>query len=237
MGFAVAEDPSGDTARTWMDATQSTGLPTAMIVDRSLKLVWFRHTRDLAKPLKQVVEGDFDVSRGLTEMNLRIRVGRLANESAKAIEKGEYQEGIRLILEALEADPDTVAEWIPSTYGHLLATSQSPAIAAGLARSVLATGAGKRKELVAGLTNAILHFRPKELRDLDLALSLARRADAMSDGRDAGILSMLAMLRAELGDRAGAIQELEAAMPNAANQDARELLSKTLKDLQEPAGH
>jgi hypothetical protein len=141
-----------------------------------------------------------------------------------------------LILEALDADSETVADWIPSTYGHLLAASRSPRIAAEFAQSVLAKKTGELKELLAGLVAAILHFRPKELRDLDFALELARKADAMNNGRDAEIVSMVAMLRAELGDHAGAIQSLELAIPNAPNQDAREILVKTLHDLQSPSG-
>lgn len=200
MHFSVADDVSGDAAIAWMDATANTGLPTAMILDRNSRLVWFGHAADLETPLKGVIEGTFDVARGSAEMNLRVRVGKLATESDKAIDDKDFENGIKLILEALLADPKTVAPWIPSTYGHLLAVSRSKEIAGGFAHAVLSTDEGKQAKLVADLVHAILHFRPKELRDLDLALALATQAVSVETNREQEIAGLIAEIRAELGN-------------------------------------
>jgi thiol-disulfide isomerase/thioredoxin len=231
MEFSIADDIDGKTAMTWMNATECTGLPTAMIVDREGTLAWFGHARDVERPIKEVIEGRFDRSRNVQAMTARIRAGRLGTESDRAIEKGEYDEGIRLILEALASDPDSVVDWIPSTYGHLLATSRSLSLAAKFARTVLATDAGNRKELFAGLANAIFHFRPKDLRDLDLALTLARKAYEMGDDFAVPVLNMIVGIRCELGDSTGAIRELELALPKAPTEEARSDLARMLDEL------
>lgn len=200
MKFPVAEDVDGSTAKAWMDATANAGLPIVMILDRTSRLVWFGHAADLEDPLNEVIDGTLDIARRSAEMNRRIQVGKLAKESDRAINDKNYDEGIKLILEALDADPKTVAPWIPSTYGHLLATSRSKEIAAGFANTVLSTDDGKKTDLLAGLANAIFHFRPKELRDLDLALALATQAGAVDTNRDPQILALVAEIRAELGN-------------------------------------
>lgn len=226
--FPVAEDVEGATATAWLDATQSTGLPTAMIVDRTSRLVWFGHSRDLEGPLKEVVDGTFDVSRSLTEMNLRFRVGRLAKESDDAIDKGEFDEGIRLMLEALAADPGTVTDWIPSSYGHLLIKSRSPATASRFADAVLATEAGEKKDLLAGLANAILHFPSKEHRDLGFALRQAQRANAMYAGLDAKVVCLVARLQAENGQKEEAVRFLERAIQGQWDAKSLDVLTQTL---------
>jgi thiol-disulfide isomerase/thioredoxin len=197
LTFAVAEDVDGGIARAWMDATASLGLPTAMILDRSSRLVWFGNAADLDIPLKEVIDGTLDVARSTAEMNRRVRVNRLANESDKAIDREDYDEGTRLILEALAADPDAVSAWIPSTYGHILAVSRSNEVATRFVDAVFATELESTAEMYAGLAHAIFHFRPMELRDLEFALALATLARDASSDNDCQILKLIEDIRAE----------------------------------------
>lgn len=234
MEFPIVEDVDDALAKIWMDATENGGLPTAMIVDRASRLVWFGHSKDLEEPLKAVVEGKYDISLGITAMKLRIQVSRKANDSGKAIEKGEYDRGMALMLEAFQADPDTVAEWMPSTYGHLLHASQSPEIAATFVRKVLATREGKNAKLMTGLAQMILNFRQSEpgepnLADLNLALELAEKAIQMSNSKSTYTLSTLARIRTERSDLAGAIEAIELAIKNATDENDRAGFARTLE--------
>lgn len=228
--FSVVEDLDDTLAKTWMDATDNGGLPTTMIVNRETKLAWFGHTKDLDKPLKAIVERTFDSRRGVVEMNRRIHVGRLANESGEAIERRDYVKGMALMIEALREDPDTVAEWIPSTYGHLLHVSKSQATAAAFVRIVLATQEGKKANLLIGFARMILNFRSSEMCDLNLALELAEKANEMSISKNPHILSTLATIRAERNDIYGAMKAIELAISNSADKDDRAGLVKTLED-------
>ena len=237
MAFSVAEDVDDTLAKTWMNATGNGGLPTAMIVDRTSRLTWFGHSKELDEPLKAIVERTFDTRRRVAEMNRRIRVGRKATESGKAIEQRQYERGMTLILDALREDPGTVAEWIPSTYGHLLATSRSPAIAKTFARRVLAIDEGNNADVLSGIARAIVYFRPEELRDLNLALVLADKANAISNSKNPHTLSTLAMVRAELNDVVGAIKAIELAIRNADDEDERARLVKTLEDIRKRQRH
>jgi thiol-disulfide isomerase/thioredoxin len=229
--FPVAEDVNEVIARTWLAATEITGLPTAMILDRQSRLVWFGHSKGLEQPLTQIIAGTYDVAAGTAEMNRRIRAGRLARQSTAAIEAGDFDRGTALMIEALSADPDSVAEWVPSTYGHLLATSRNPAIAARFVDQVSATPAGTRAEVLAGFADVILHFQPAELRDLALAATLAERANRLTGGRDAGILHTLAMVRLEQEDFSGARQALKQAVAAAHDERTRKRLMNALEEV------
>lgn len=210
--FAVADDASGVIADAWMEATQSSGLPTAMIVDREGRLIWLGDSRAIHRPLQQVVQGQFDLPAGIASLKKRIRAGELASASSRAIETGDYAQGAKLALEALSADPEAAAPWMPGTYCHLLAASGSPTVADEFVRNLLATDAGRHPHVLTNLAYVILHFEPKALRNLQFALELARKAQQSRTEPDVDLIGLIARLRAELGDRRGAIAELEAAI-------------------------
>lgn len=136
-----------------------------------------------------------------------------------------------LMLEALRAAPDTVAEWIPSTYGHLLHASRSLATAATFVRKVLATEEGRKANLLAGFARMILNFRRSQLCDLNLALELAEEDNDLSNSTNPHTLSTLATIRAELDDVVGAINAIELAIRHAADEDKRAAFVKKLDDL------
>ncbi len=232
LKFAIVEDADDVLAKTWMDATENGGLPTSMIVDRASRLAWFGHSKDLDGPLREIIDGTYDTQRSIEMMNRGIQAGRKANESGKAIEKGDYEWGMTLMLEAFRAAPKTVAEWIPSTYGHMLHASQSQETAARFVRKVLATKEGNTAALHAGFARMILNFRNSDQCDLSLALELAEKANIMSESSDPFMLSTLAEVRAERKDVSGAIEAIERAIKMATDRDKLERFNKTLQEFQ-----
>lgn len=63
MDYVVAIDDEQKTAQDYMAAFDQNGIPTAFVVDKAGKVVWFGHPMgDLEKVLDQVVEGKFDVA-------------------------------------------------------------------------------------------------------------------------------------------------------------------------------
>lgn len=234
--FAVGLDSDGEVARAWMDATFNEGLPTAMIIDRQSRLAWFGDARDVERPLREILQGTFDVATETARMDRRMRVGQLGKESGAAIQRKEYSLGIQLIQEAWREDPELVAPWLPSTYGHLLATSQSTETAYPFARWLLESDVAKRPDILAGTARAILHFKPAELRDLDVALRLATRARDVDPSSDTDLVILLARLYAETGDAARAVLELESALRKATNESNRAALGKALEDARSAAG-
>jgi len=62
MDYAVAVDANGFATRDYMRAFEQSGIPTAFIVDKETRLVWFGHPLGgLDKVLEQVINGSFDV--------------------------------------------------------------------------------------------------------------------------------------------------------------------------------
>lgn len=63
MDYVVAIDDEQKTAQDYMAAFDQNGIPTAFVVDKAGKVVWYGHPMgDLEKVLDQVVEGKFDVA-------------------------------------------------------------------------------------------------------------------------------------------------------------------------------
>jgi thiol-disulfide isomerase/thioredoxin/plastocyanin len=234
--FSIVEDVDGVLAEAWMDATQNGGLPTAMIIDRNSRLAWFGHSKDIDNPLKQIIEGTYDSTSAVGIMNRKILVGRMANESGEAIRAGNYEKGMALMLEALRADPGTVVEWIPSTYGHLLHASKSKEVAASFVRKVLETKEGENADLIVGFAQMILVGQSSERCDLILALELAEKADAITRSQDPDILSTLARVRARMNDLSGAMTAIRLAIQNTTVEGDRKRFLKTLAELETRSG-
>lgn len=233
----VALDVDGALARCWLDATETTGLPTAMIIDRQSRLVWFGDVKDLERSLDQVVAGTIDVAGGVDAMKRRIQVGRLAKESDRAIEAKNFDQAAALMTEAVSIDPDAVAPWVPSTYGHLFAVSGDRAVAASFVDKIKAGPLGNRPDVLAGFADVILHFQPADMRDLDFAGALAEQATRASEFRDARVVLTLADIRLEQDNRSGAIEALQRGVAAATDDKARTQLTKKLETVRAKQGN
>jgi thiol-disulfide isomerase/thioredoxin/parvulin-like peptidyl-prolyl isomerase len=73
MDYTVAFDGPGKTVDVYMTAAGQRGLPKAFIIDKSGKLAWFGHPRDLKEPLEEVLAGTFDIKKAAREHELRLR--------------------------------------------------------------------------------------------------------------------------------------------------------------------
>jgi thiol-disulfide isomerase/thioredoxin len=97
MDYVVAVDNNRSTFGKYMTAFEQGGIPTAFIVDRAGKIVWFGHPMgDLENVLGQVVEGKFDVATYKVEQAKAEAEQMAMGEYLNATVKGEPSATIKL---------------------------------------------------------------------------------------------------------------------------------------------
>lgn len=76
MVYTVALDDNRATYRNYMGAFGQNGIPTAFVVDRAGKIVWYGHPMaELDEVLEQVVAGDFDMVKFAERKKQREQLG------------------------------------------------------------------------------------------------------------------------------------------------------------------
>jgi thiol-disulfide isomerase/thioredoxin len=99
MSYRVAMDKvgkdddasEGHMAKNWMTAAGQQGIPTAFIINGEGKVAWIGHPGKIDKPLKDVVEGKFDIALAkklmVAEKTLNTRLRSAQREGAAAVLK------------------------------------------------------------------------------------------------------------------------------------------------------
>lgn len=180
MKYTVAiekkDDPDqirkGVMAKTWMEAAGQNGIPTAFIVDKEGRVAWIGHPMRMDDPLKQVVEGSWDLAKAKEEFQSR---GERQREAAKAQQQiGEF----RRLLTTGKAD-----EAYP------------------IGRKLMAGPAKDDAMMLNQIAWFIVDPEaPVDNPDLTLALQAAERANELTKGKDGAILDTLARVLFVKGD-------------------------------------
>ncbi|MGQ0553679.1 MAG: redoxin domain-containing protein [Planctomycetota bacterium] len=212
MDYLIAEDVDGKTAATFMTSTLSNGIPTAMIIDRAGKLAWLGHPMSIDEPLAQVVAGTHDLMAAaavdlerreklLVEQKLQKIGGPIIKRAQEAKKAGVWPELLTAsneLLELMPHNPD-FAIW---KYEALVKTGEKPAAVAFASSYVRGPAFARVNELnyfawwMVDPTRVI----PDAERDLESALVAAKRANELTESKNAAILDTLArvhFLRAE----------------------------------------
>jgi thiol-disulfide isomerase/thioredoxin len=97
MDYVVAVDNDRSTFGNYMTAFKQGGIPTAFIVDKAGKIVWFGHPMgDLERVLGQVVDGKFDLATYKTEQAKAEKQQMAMGQYLDATVKGEPSDKVKL---------------------------------------------------------------------------------------------------------------------------------------------
>jgi len=243
MDYVIASDIDGKTAEAYMAAAGQDGIPTAMVIDKEGRLAWIGHPMDgLDDVVARVVDGSFD----------------LAAEAALAAEKAAAEAAWQAALEAaqpqLEAfntameneaweDVQRLASEIAPLherftniliYRYQALVQLDAQRAAECGRGLLTDQFKDEPGLLHGLAWWIVdpsEEREEGQRDLDFALALAERADALTEHKDPNVLDTLARVhftRDEV-ETAVALQTLAVDL-SASDPEMQQALSQTLEE-------
>jgi len=233
MLYSVAEDINGATAKAFMDATGSRGIPTVMIIDQQGRLAWYGHPmdKDFDKSLEQVVAGNYNLEARAAEMRakreLEAKAQPILAEANRAYGNADWDTVVAKLDEliALGYNADDMA----LSKIRILATQAGKPDEAWKAGRAFVSGAARdNAEALNALAWFIVDAEGLASRDIDLAQTAAVRANQLTNDKDPGILDTLAHVHFAKGDRAKAVEVQKRAVANASGQ-MKEELQKSLE--------
>lgn len=233
MLYAIAEDIEGATARAFMDATGSQGIPTVMIVDKQGRLAWLGHpmNKEFDATLEAIVNDSYDLEARAAEARRRAevesRVRPIVNAMRQAANQKQWDTVIARLDELIAMDYNAAQNTLSkvNVYAqHMKRYDDAWATGWQALRSV----AKDDSTILNHMAWFIVDNRGLEQRDLDLALAAANRANELTSGTDSSILDTLAHVHYRKGDKARAVEIQKKAIEHAGSPREREQLQATL---------
>jgi thiol-disulfide isomerase/thioredoxin len=233
LTYPVVEDVDGNLARTYMDATDSGGLPTVMVVDRAGTLVWVGEPGpELEDLLKAVLEGSFDLQAAGRQDLVRRRSQTMFAEIDEQRRSGRSLEAAAMVDAVIALDEGRNGWAYAMKYEILAVDTQELAAAATVAEEFLASASSRNPFFNYAFAYRLINSRElaeAEQIDLDLALRLATRAVDLAPEPAADHLALLARVHDLRGERSQAVRRQKEAA-GAATGAERKALEETLAD-------
>lgn len=197
MNYVVAIDDDKKTAETWVEASGEEGIPVSFVVEQTGKIAWIGHPVELEEVLDKVLAGTFDVEG---ERDRRATWNRLVNASVEHREKEEWGELLATLEGMGKADPDNKASYDFERCSVLLKAKKDYKAGYALVKELTEGPYASDANTLNGYAWALLDDEGIETRDFGLALTIAKKANRVSKGKDYAILDTLARAHFETGD-------------------------------------
>lgn len=199
MAYTVAFDDGSQTNRAYMVAARQRGIPAAFVVDQEGKIAWIGHPMSgLDAVLEKLTAGTFNAGADA-------KGEALAREIRTEIQEGRHDDAMVKIDELVALDAARYGQYAAYKFAYILAKKSDRAGAYAYARQASAGPIKENAAALSGIAQAIVADPEKPMRDLDLALELARQGVAVSKEKDAGALESLALVCHEKGLRDEAV--------------------------------
>lgn len=236
MTYRVALDDKTDKekgamAETWMAAAGRNGIPSAFLVDTQGRIAWIGHPMQLKEQvIEDVLAGKFDVRKAAEdydkEQRNQAKMRTVGQELNRAMQKKDWDTAAAKLDEAEKLMPESARGNLDMTrLSILIGKKDYPAA------YKLAAGISEAHKNNAQLQNQLAwqtaSDKQIEQRDLELAQTIATRANDAAKGKDPNILDTLARVLFMQGkkDEAIALQEKSVTL---AEGSAKEKLEGTL---------
>jgi thiol-disulfide isomerase/thioredoxin len=228
MNYRVAIDdvPTGKSAdegamkTAWLDAADTTGLPTAFIVGKDGRIAWIGDPRDMDAALAGVVAGTWDVGAAAAAYKLdkaRDNAVSTALAKVKRATKEDDLKGAITVLDRLVAGDPKTEPLVGRLKFQLLCDTGEPERAATYGRRLVDNVFHDNVRMLDALAwsvvapEAVKGKKPDEPL-VRVAIAAAERAVALTRRADAEYLGTLAQARFVAGDVAPAIELAEQAL-------------------------
>jgi len=228
MSYTIAADINGATAKKFMEATNSRGIPTVMIVDRAGRLAWIGHPLDgMDEALAQVVAGTYD-TEGAAEKHqavlmLEQKAEPLMNKARAAYASEDWRTFVDALKELSKLDPKQYGAMSLEAFKTMLTKLNDPDAAYAYAGEIMAGELGNDPMALNGIAWIIVDESGVQRRDFDLAHKAAAKAAELSGHSDPNILDTLAAVYFHQGDLDKAIQTQRKAVESSDAEFAKRL--------------
>ncbi|MBQ7590414.1 MAG: redoxin domain-containing protein [Verrucomicrobia bacterium] len=114
MDYNVAVDKDDATDKAYMAAYGQNGIPCAFIINKESQVVWVGHPMEMETPLKEVIEGKYDLSAALKLEEVRENVDEYSELAMKKDPKAA--ELADKILREVGTDKPTINDMLNAAY-------------------------------------------------------------------------------------------------------------------------
>ncbi|MEX2218441.1 MAG: redoxin family protein [Phycisphaerales bacterium] len=236
MGYKVAFDADRSMSQAWMEAAGQNGIPCTFIVNGEGKVAWIGHPTQMDEPLKQIVEGKWDLAAEATKAKKaaegRAKTEKLFEQLRDAMQNGEEEKALTLMDDIMEANPAMAPQFAGTKFKMLGAQDNDKAYQ--WARKAVDTTCKDSAQALNAIAWTIVDPEDDTFtkKDLDLALKAATRADELTKSKDAAITDTLAKVYFDKGDvtKAVELQERAVKLLDDMPEMQREQMEQELKD-------
>lgn len=224
--------------QSWMNAAGQSGIPTAFIVNGQGKIAWIGHPMRMDQPLAEIVAGTYDLAAATKKYAQDMRIkgvsAKLAKEITKAKKEKDFVAALRLIDEAVAAQPALEESYGLEKY-FLLVEAQRGAEAASFGQRLVSQLIADNPMALNQLAWSIVDPQGKwKTGDYALAVRAAELAVKLQDEKDASTLDTLGLALFRNGAVERAIQVQEKAVTLAKDlPNGKELLKELSTRLEE----
>src|SRR5262249_29652271 len=103
-----SKPPEGKMAKTWLDAADQEGIPTAFIVNGQGLIAWIGHPMEMEKPLEEIVGGKYDLKTASAKFKEERAQARkmkdLQTRVSTAIRSGGPKAAVAVLDEEIKKD-------------------------------------------------------------------------------------------------------------------------------------
>ncbi len=224
-------DKKGKMAQTWMAAAGRNGIPSAFLVDTKGIIAWIGHPMQLKDSvIEEVLAGKFDVQKAAQDYDKQQKTEAKVNaawtEVSRAMQQKKWDEATTKLADVEKLLPEDERDGLDMMRFNIQIGKKDYPAAYKLAEKY--SEANKDNAMAQNeLAWRIVTDPDIEQRDLDLAETIANRANAAAKGKDAGILDTLARVKFMQGKKEDAIALQEKAV-KLAETNQQESLQKSL---------
>ncbi len=232
MRYTVAVDPDRSTSRVFMEASNQRGIPTAFIINGNGQVAWIGHPMSMDEPLKEVIEGTWDLEAAATAFRLEaeqeIAMKEMNSVYQTARTSGDWDTWITAI-DNFTAKYGGNARMEEAKFQALLTGKKDKKAAYAWAKKMVKKAWDNAQSLNA-MAWGIVDETPEDLRDLDFALRVAKRASDLTDNKDPMILDTLARCYWDMGKKYKAIAWQEKAVEYLGDDEMNASILETLNE-------
>jgi thiol-disulfide isomerase/thioredoxin len=232
MRYTVAVDPDRSTSRSFMEASNQRGIPTAFIINGNGQVAWIGHPMSMDEPLKEVVEGTWDIAAAAEAFKLEMEqefAMKEMNTSYQAAMETEDWDAWITAIDNFTAKYGNNARMDSAKFDALLTKKKDKKAAYAWAET-MAQKDWDNSQALNAMAWGIVDETPTELQNLDFALKVAMRASELTENKDPMILDTLARCYWEMGDKYKAIAWQEKAVEFMGDDAMNESIRTTLHE-------
>ncbi len=235
--FSVAFDDRRRSAHAWLDAAEQEYVPTAFITGRDGTIAWIGSPLwppgEFQEAVAAVVADELDAPRREAHRarwsTFVTRMQTLEGDAQRAVTGGRIDEACRLFDQLIALSERTAPRYAMGKFSLLLSPGREER-AYEYARTAIAGPLHESPTLLNELAWAILDDPGLEARDFKLALTAGRRAEELTQGRDAAILDTIARAYQCSGDLAQAVAFQSRAVEVAGTSSERDEYAEKLAE-------